>query len=240
MLPLFGQPVLRDGDEIILQAAGALSAPAEVVHIPADPSSAAFFAVMASLVPGSSLMLPVVGINPRRDGWRRILQAMGADIEVRPGRDVGTEAVADLHVRAAQLHGVVVNPADVPDAIDEFPILFVAAALAEGEFILQGAEELRVKESDRISCMVTALKAAGADIEERPDGVRICGKSRLSGGVSINARGDHRIAMAMAVAGQCADQPVTILNAAAIATSFPDFVPLARAVGMGISDMVCA
>ncbi len=235
MLPLFGQAVQRDGDDIVLQPCGHLTAPQDVVHIPADPSSAAFFAVAASLVSGSSVQLTAVGTNPRRDGWRRILQAMQADITLSPAADVGSETVADMRVTASRLQGITVDPADVPDAIDEFPVLFVAAALADGEFILQGAEELRVKESDRIACMVNALRAAGADIEERPDGVRIRGKERLKGGVTVDAQGDHRIAMAMAIAAQCAEQPITITHAAAIATSFPAFVPLAQAVGMNVA-----
>ncbi len=235
MLPLFGQPVWNDGDTIVLQPTGTLQAPLSPIYIPADPSSAAFFAVAALLVEGSSLYLGAVGINPRRDGWRRVLAAMQARIDLSVCPDVGKEPVAAMHVSASALHGITVAAADVPDAIDEFPVLFVAAALSEGDFVLAGAEELRVKESDRIASMVAALRAAGADIEERPDGVHIRGRSRLAGGVTIDAYGDHRIAMAMAVAAQRADAPITICNASAIATSFPDFVAEAQAVGMNIT-----
>ncbi|MDQ6975305.1 MAG: 3-phosphoshikimate 1-carboxyvinyltransferase [Mariprofundaceae bacterium] len=234
MLPLFGQAVWKDGHDIVLQPIGSLQAPALPIHIPADPSSAVFFAVAGALVDGSSLNLGTVGINPRRDGWRRVLEAMQANIEVSACPNVGEEPVAEIKISGSVLHGITVAATDVPDAIDEFPALFVAAALAEGDFVLVGAEELRVKESDRIASMVAALRAAGADIEEHPDGVHIRGCARLAGGVAIDAHGDHRIAMAMAVAAQCADAPITVYNAAAIATSFPDFVAQAQAVGMNI------
>jgi len=235
MLPLFGQPVeARDGVTACLRSVGSLHAPADIVAIPADPSSATFFAVAASLVDGSHVDFSRIGINARRDGWRRVLNAMGADIRLHDEASVGMEPVADLHVSACKLHGCQVDPADVPDAIDEFPVLFVAAALAEGEFMLTGAEELRVKESDRIAAMATALRSVGADIEEYPDGVRIRGRETLSGDVDVDARGDHRIAMAMAVAAQRADAEIRIHNAAAIATSFPNFVSLAQQLGMNV------
>ena len=235
MLPLFGQlvEVSRDGT-ISLTPAGRLVAPREVVHIPADPSSAAFFAVAASLVPGSDVRLAAIGTNPRRDGWRRIMSGMGARLETVNEAAVGKETVADVRVTAGGLHGLNVDPGDVPDAIDEFPVLFVAASLADGEFVLAGAEELRVKESDRIAAMAAALRAAGADIDEQADGVRIRGVAALTGGIEIDAHGDHRIAMAMAVAAQRAHGEIRIRNAGAITTSFPDFVPMARAIGMNV------
>ncbi len=235
MLPLFGQPVnVKDGLTACLEPTGSLYAPEDIVNIPADPSSATFFAVAASLVDGSRVNLSRIGINPRRDGWRRILNAMGADIQPVHASSVGMEPVADLQLLSCNLYGCKVSAADVPDAIDEFPVLFVAAALAEGEFVLQGAEELRVKESDRIAAMADALRSVGADIEEYPDGVRIRGIQRLKGDVDVDAHGDHRIAMAMAVAAQKADGEIRIHNASAIATSFPDFVPLARQIGMNV------
>jgi 3-phosphoshikimate 1-carboxyvinyltransferase len=234
MLPLFGQPVHVEGNEVRLTPAGALTAPGGEVAVPADPSSASFFAVAASLVAGSDIRLRGVGINPCRDGWRRILKSMGGKIDESEPRLLGEEPVADLGVAHAAVCGVDVNPSDVPDAIDEFPILFVAAALADGEFVLDGAEELRVKESDRIACMATALSACGAEIEETPGGVRIRGVERLRGGVSVDAKGDHRIAMAMAVAAQQADNEIQIRGAGAIATSFPDFVDMARSSGMNV------
>lgn len=239
MLPLFGQPVTVEGDEIVLRPSNKLTAPLRPVHIPADPSSATFFAVAASLVQGSEIDLGAVGINPRRDGWRRILVAMGADIAMTECPDVGAEQVAAMRVTAAKLKGIAVQQSDVADAIDEFPVLFVAAALSDGEFLLRQAEELRVKESDRIASMVAALVAAGADIEERPDGVLIRGVQELAGGVEVDAQGDHRIAMAMAIAAQRACKPITIRNAAAITTSFPDFVPLAQKLGMNVAWAGC-
>jgi len=235
MLPLFGQPVtVAENGIISLQPTGELKAPVEPVMIPADPSSACFFAVAASLVPGSDVMISGIGINPRRDGWRRVLTGMGAAVTLEHERRVGEEPVADVRIRAGGLHGARVNPDDVPDAIDEFPVLFAAASLADGEFVLTDAEELRVKESDRIAAMATALRSAGAQIEEQTDGARIQGIASLKGGAQVDAHGDHRIAMAMAVAAQRADAEIRILNAAAIATSFPNFVPLARSLGMNV------
>ncbi len=235
MLPLFGQPVVVAADgTIALTPTDRLSAPDGVVDIPADPSSAAFFAVVASLVAGSDVRLAAIGTNPRRDGWRRILAGMGAGLDLSREATVGKETVADVRITAGGLHGLHVNPGDVPDAIDEFPVLFVAAALADGEFVLEGAEELRVKESDRIAAMAAALRAAGADIVEQADGVRIRGVRTLAGGIEVDAFGDHRIAMAMAVAAQRASGEIRIKNAAAIVTSFPDFVPLAQGLGMNV------
>jgi 3-phosphoshikimate 1-carboxyvinyltransferase len=235
MLPLFGQPVTVDqNDTIVLAPKGKLTAPAEVVNIPADPSSACFFAVAASLVPGSEVCIRSIGMNPRRDGWRRVMLDMGAEISLTDELNVGLEPVADMTVRAGGLHGLQVDAYDVPDAIDEFPVLFVAAALADGEFVLNDAEELRVKESDRITAMATALGSVGAVFEESFDGAHIQGVTSLKGGVDVDAHGDHRIAMAMAVAAQRAESEIRIHNASAIATSFPDFVSLAQGIGMNV------
>ncbi|MDQ6957533.1 MAG: 3-phosphoshikimate 1-carboxyvinyltransferase [Mariprofundaceae bacterium] len=235
MLPLFGQPLnILDDVSISLNPMGELTAPNHPIHIPADPSSAAFFAVAAGIVDGSEISMNGIGINPRRDGWRRILGDMGAAISVENESAVGEEPVADISVCHGAMNGIRVNPNDIADAIDEFPILFVAAALSDGEFILEEAEELRVKESDRIAAMATALSACGAAVQEQACGLRIQGCGQLTGGVTIDARGDHRIAMAMAVAAQRATDEITIQHAAAIATSFPDFVPLAQAMGMNM------
>ncbi len=235
MLPLFGQAVERvDALTCRLTPVGKLVAPKDVVQIPADPSSAAFFAVAASTVEGSNVVLNSIGINPRRDGWRRVMADMQADLTLEAENTVGAEPVADIRVKAASLQGMKVNPQDIPDAIDEFPVLFVAAALSDGTFILNEAEELRVKESDRIATMVAALQACGADIEEKEDGAVIHGKPSLQGGVTVDAHGDHRIAMAMAVAAQKMDKDIRIENAAAIATSFPSFVDLAQSIGMNV------
>jgi len=235
MLPLFGQPVAVAADgTITLSPTGKLSAPDSDVLIPADPSSACFFAVAASLVEGSDITLKSIGINARRDGWRRVMQGMGANISLSNASAVGKEPVADVHISAGGLHGMHVNPDDVPDGIDEFPVLFAAAALADGEFILKNAEELRVKESDRIAAMAAALQAAGADVQECQDGAVIRGLASLKGDVDVDAHGDHRIAMAMAVAAQRAGGEIRIHHAAAIATSFPNFVSLAQGIGMNV------
>ncbi|MDX8395911.1 MAG: 3-phosphoshikimate 1-carboxyvinyltransferase, partial [Mariprofundaceae bacterium] len=234
MLPLFGQAVDTDAEGVVhLNPTGKLTAPDTAVHIPADPSSATFFAVAASLVEGSDVTLERIGMNPLRKGWSRIRADMNGNSVLENEALVGKEQVADIHVRYQGLKGVEVNPADVPDAIDEFPVLFAAAVLADGEFVLSEAEELRVKESDRIAVMAAALQAAGANIKEKPDGAIIVG-GKLAGGCTVDAQGDHRIAMAMAVAAQCADKDIIIENAAAIATSFPDFVALAQSLGMNV------
>ncbi len=233
MLPLFGQSVAVEYGWITLKPEGRLTAPEGEVEIPADPSSAAFFSVAAAMVPGSEVELAGVGVNARRTGWCRVLQAMGGALDIRETEKVGSEPVADLVTRGSSLCGITVSPRDIADTIDEFPLLFAAAAVAEGTFVLEGAEELRVKESDRIAVMATALRAAGAEVEERPDGVQIVG-GRLAGGCTVDACGDHRIAMAMAVAAQRAQAPIRIENAAAIATSFPSFVSLAQELGMQV------
>ncbi len=234
MLPLFGQPLRTEGHTVHLLPAGGLHAPEARIRIPADASSGSFFAVAASLVPGSKVRIQGVGVNPCRDGWRRILARMSARLEPEARPTSGNEPLADITASYARLSGCVLGAADVPDAIDEFPVLFVAAALADGEFILHGAEELRVKESDRIAGMAASLIACGAHIEEHPDGVHIRGCARLPGGACIDAHGDHRIAMAMSVAAQCAEAEIRIEHAGAIATSFPDFVPVARRIGMNV------
>ena len=234
MLPLFGQSVQVEGTTVRLVPEDALTAPKETVHVPADASSSSFFAIAANLVPDSRLRLNGVGVNPCRDGWRRIVEQMSGSITLEPKKSLGNEPVADMFASHAQLVGCSVNPADVVDAIDEFPVLFAAAALADGTFRLTAASELRVKESDRIATMATVLAACGVQVSQLPDGVCIKGRKRLHGGVSIDAKGDHRVAMAMAVAAQCADKDIKIRHARSIATSFPDFVPMAQRIGMNI------
>ena len=204
------------------------------VDVPADFSSAAFFLVAASIVPGSDLVLEAVGMNPRRTGLLATLRDMGADIAVEREAVQGGEAVADLRVRHAQLRGIEVPVERVPDMIDEFPALFVAAALAEGPTVVRGAAELRVKESDRLATMSTALRSLGARIDETPDGATIHGGAALIGG-RVHARGDHRIAMSAAIAGQCASAPVVVDDCNNVATSFPGFVELATGIGMQLA-----
>jgi 3-phosphoshikimate 1-carboxyvinyltransferase len=214
----------------------ALTGPATLrareVLVPADFSSAAFFIVAACLAARDGLTIQNVGINPTRTGLLTILREMGADIELHNERNVGAEPVADLRVVQSNLRGIVVPPELVPLAIDEFPILFVAAAAAQGETVVSGAEELRKKETDRIAVMARALEAVGVEVEERPDGARIVG-GRIRGG-TVDSCGDHRIAMSFAVASARARGPIDILSTAEVATSFPNFLEVAAAAGLEV------
>ncbi len=230
MLAGFGYPVRRDGPRACLSGGGALRACR--IDVPADISSAAFFLVGASIAPGSDLTLEHVGMSPTRDGVIQILRLMGADIEVSNSREVGGEPVADLRVRAARLRAIRIPEELVPLAIDEFPALFVAAACAEGETVLTGAEELRVKESDRIEVMADGLRRLGVDAEPTPDGIRIRGGA--IGGGAIDSQGDHRIAMSFAVAALRSAGPIAIDDCANVNTSFPGFVALAAGVGLDV------
>ena len=185
-----------------------------------------------SIVPGAQLHLPAVGLNPRRTGLLQALRLMGADIRIENEDESGGEPVGDLLVRHAPLRGIALPEALVPDMIDEFPALFVAAAAAEGETVVRGAAELRVKESDRLASMAAGLQALGVAVDERPDGATIHG-GRIGGG-AVDSHGDHRIAMSFAVAGLVADGPVRIGDCANVATSFPGFVDLARGCGFDL------
>ena len=201
------------------------------ITVPGDPSSAAFFAVAASIVPGSDLVIENVGLNPTRDGIYRVLREMGANISEQDPREVGGEPVADLRVRHAPLSGIDVDPAVVPSMVDEFPILFVAAALAQGTTVTRGLQELRVKESDRLAAMAAALTLAGARVEEAADGLTITGtgEERLAGTpdrVEVATHLDHRIAMSMAIAGLASRDGVAVDDTRPIATSFPGFTKL--------------
>lgn len=202
------------------------------IVVPADFSSAAFFLVAASIVPGSNLILRGVGINPRRTALLQVLGLMGADIGILDARHEGGEPVADLHVRHAALRGTEVPEELVPDMIDEFPVLFVAAAAASGSTRIRGAAELRIKESDRIAVMATGLRTLGIRVDEAPDGATIHGGTLLGG--DVDSHGDHRIAMSFAVAAQLATSSVRILDCANVATSFPGFVQLANSCGLGL------
>jgi 3-phosphoshikimate 1-carboxyvinyltransferase len=203
------------------------------IAVPADFSSAAFFLVAASIVPGSELRLRAVGLNPRRTGLLIALRAMGADITEENRNEQGGEPVADLVVRHAPLHGIEVPEAIVPDMIDEFPALFVAAACAQGPTVVRGAAELRVKESDRLAAMATGLRTLGLRVDETPDGATIFPGAMQAG--TIESHGDHRIAMAFAVAAQRAQGEVRVGDVANVATSFPGFNTLATRVGFGLA-----
>ncbi len=234
MLRGFGYEVMEEGPRRGLRGGGSLTACD--IDVPSDISSAAFFLVGASIAEGSELTLRHVGMNPTRDGVINILRRMGADIVVSNEREVGGEPVADLRVRSARLKGIRIPKDQVPLAIDEFPALFVAAACAEGETVLTGAEELRVKESDRIQVMADGLQALGVQADPTPDGIVIQGGS-LSGG-RVDSHGDHRIAMAFAMAALRADGEIVIDDCANVNTSFPGFVALAASTGLqiGASD----
>ncbi|BAQ76080.1 MULTISPECIES: bifunctional prephenate dehydrogenase/3-phosphoshikimate 1-carboxyvinyltransferase [Pseudomonas] len=232
MLRGFGYSVNVDGATASVESGGKLKA--THIEVPADISSAAFFLVAASIAEGSELVLEHVGINPTRTGVIDILRLMGADIRLENQREVGGEPVADLHVRAAKLKGIEIPEELVPLAIDEFPVLFVAAACAEGRTVLRGAEELRVKESDRIQVMADGLLTLGVKCEPTPDGIIIDG-GQIGGG-EVHGHGDHRIAMAFSVASLRANAPIRIHDCANVATSFPNFLALCAQVGIRVAQ----
>lgn len=218
------------GGERIIRIRGEADLKPQTIEVPGDPSSAAFFMVAASIVPGSDLVIENVGLNPTRAGLVEVLRQMGAIIDEVDRREVGGEPVADLHVRHAPLTGIEVDPALAASMIDEFPVLFVAAAMAQGRTVTRGLDELRVKESDRLSAMAAALIAAGARVEETEDGLIIDGTGgdplRGTSNARVRTHLDHRIAMAMAVAGLVSKDGVEIDDTRPIATSFPTFEDL--------------
>ena len=195
------------------------------IEVPGDPSSAAFFVVAALITPGSEVTVTHVGMNPTRTGIYKMLQAMGADLTYSNEREVGGEPVADITARHSVLRGIDVPPDVAPSMIDEFPVFFVAASMAQGRTTTSGLDELRVKESDRLALMATGLRAIGAQVEEREDGLIINGSGGepLEGGATVTSALDHRIAMSFAVAGQNCYHAVTVDDVSPIATSFPTF-----------------
>jgi 3-phosphoshikimate 1-carboxyvinyltransferase len=221
--------VESDGTRII-RIRGEAELQPQRIDVPGDPSSAAFFIVAALIVPGSQLVIENVGLNATRAGLIDVLRQMGGSIEELNPREVGGEPVADLLVKHSPLKGIAVDPAVVPSMVDEFPVLFVAAAMAEGRTVTTGLDELRVKESDRLAVMATALTAAGARVTETEDGLIIdgTGGAPLGGGnnTPIATHLDHRIAMAMAVAGLVSTAGVEVDDTRPIATSFPAFEAL--------------
>jgi len=212
-------------DGRIISVHGEAELKPQAITVPGDPSSAAFWAVAASVVPGSDVVLENVGLNPTRTGLITALRLMGADIVEVDRREVGGEPVADLRVRHARLSAIDVPPDLAPSMIDEYPALFVAAAFASGRTVARGAHELRVKESDRIAAMHAALAACGVGCEEFDDGLAIVGSGGgpIAGGARVASKLDHRIAMSMAVAGLHAREPVTIDDVSPIQTSYPAF-----------------
>lgn len=219
----------EDGARVISVHGEATLTPCDVV-VPGDPSSAAFFIVAALIVLGSDLIIENVGLNPTRAGIITVLRQMGGSIEELNGREVGGEPVADLRVRHSALKGIEVDPTLAPSMIDEFPVLFVAAALAQGTTITSGLEELRVKESDRLAAMAAALTSSGARMVELANGLEITGTGgdplRGTANAAVETHLDHRIAMAMAIAGLASEDGVQVDNTAPIATSFPTFMEL--------------
>lgn len=234
MLRDFGAKLTVEGDVIAIEGEAELTA--QTVAVPGDPSSAAFWAVAALIVPGSDLLIRNVLLNPRRTGVYEALKLMGGDIAVIDEREAGGERIGDLRVRHSALHGIDVPPELAPSMIDEYPALFVAATQARGRTVARGAHELRVKESDRIATMVEALGAAGVAVEEHEDGVSIQGSGGdpIPGGARVASKLDHRIAMSMAIAGLAAKKGVEIDDAAPIATSYPEFVATAQALGADV------
>ena len=229
MLTYFGCPVERSGNRVCVRS-HALTA--RDINVPGDISSAAFFMVAASIVPGSDIVLENVGINPTRHAVIEILTRMGADIDVQAQGETRGEPVADIRVRYSQLTGINIPVELVPIAIDEFPAIFIAAACAEGETVLSDAAELRVKESDRIQAMCDGLRQLGIEAVDYPDGMRVLG-GRMGGG-EVDSHTDHRIAMSFAIAGLVAGGTVTVRDCINVNTSFPGFVELARTTGMDI------
>jgi len=232
MLPAFGVSVSREGAEVAVS--GPVLLAGARIDVPGDFSSAAFF-IVASLIAGTApLCIRGVGVNPTRTGLLDILRLMGADIRLLAESEQGGEPVADLEVHPGPLRGIAVPRELVARSIDEFPVLFAAAAVARGETVVTGAAELRVKESDRIAAMANALGAVGIDAQALPAGLRIQGGQPLGG--IVDSHGDHRVAMAMAVLGARAEAPIVIRDVQNVATSFPGFTTTAAAVGLHIAE----
>ena len=225
MFAQFGIPVQRQGLSVIVKPVSSLKAPS-IVEVPGDFSSAAFLLVAATIIPDSELTLTNVGVNPTRTGLLDVLRRMGADIELLNERLSGEEPVADLRVRSARLRGISIGRELIPRLIDEIPVLAVAALYATGETLIQGAEELRVKETDRLLAMATELNRMGGVIEERPDGLLIQGDGRLNP-TECRTYGDHRVAMSLAVAGM-AHAGATLDDAGCVNISFPGFFDLMK------------
>ena len=229
MLEAFGVPVHRDGKDVSIDGPATLTA--THVEVPGDPSSAAFAIVAGLIVPGSDLIVEGVMLNPRRTALFDALIAMGGNLNFENERVTGGgETVADIHVRHSQLSGITVNPDRAADMIDEYPILAVAASVADGETVMNGIHELRVKESDRIAATVALLRANGVGVEEREDGMTVTG-GPVAGGGLVKTHHDHRIAMSALILGLVADTPVQIDDASMIGTSYPDFFDHMRTLG---------
>jgi 3-phosphoshikimate 1-carboxyvinyltransferase len=235
MLEDFGVRLLRDDAGIGVTRCDWSTIAGRPIRVPGDASSAAFFAVGAALVPGATVVLEGIGMNPGRTGFLEILRRMGATVVSGTETQSGGEPSADVTVTGGPLHGVSIAAPEIPGLIDEIPALLVAAACAEGETVLDGAGELRHKESDRLAAMAEGLRALGGMVDERPEGLQITGGPLKSG--TVNARGDHRVAMAFVIAGTRADGPVRIQDCSTIDTSFPGFVACAQAAGIELEGL---
>jgi 3-phosphoshikimate 1-carboxyvinyltransferase len=235
MLRAFGAEIAKgdDGGRPWASVRGGPALTGQTVIVPGDPSSAAFFLAAGLIVPGSDILVEATSLNPLRIGFVETIADMGADVTVTRGEDACGEPAGSVRVRHAALRGTAPPPARAASMIDEYPILAALAAFAEGETRLTGAEELRVKESDRIALMARGLRACGVEVDELPDGLIIqgCGPGGVRGGAEIETEGDHRIAMSFLVLGLGAQQPVMVDEADMIATSFPDFAPRMAALG---------
>lgn len=229
MFQFFGISLSREEGTLVLHGRPSVGWHGVHIAIPGDFSAAAFFIVGATIVSGSDVTVRGVGLNPTRTGLIDVMNKMGADIQVLDQHDEAGEPVGDLRIRSAPLKGVTIGPDLIPKTIDEFPVLCVAAAVANGDTVISGAEELRVKESDRIATMSGELRAMGALVEERPDGMLIRGlgqggeNGRLKASPSAKSHGDHRVAMSLAIGGLTAEQGMTIADTGCVTTSFPNF-----------------
>lgn len=234
MLEYFGVNVYRDGLKVAVDG-GAVLRGGGTLHIPADMSSAAFFMAAAAMTPGSDLLLTEVGVNPGRFGVVDILRRMGADVEILNPRQFGGEPVADIRIFGGELRGVEIGADIVPSAVDDLPVLLVAAAVAEGDTILTGAGELRHKESDRLSAVYDGLTTLGVSCKLQEDGIIVRGGKGFCGG-EIKAFGDHRIAMAFSMAGLRAEEEIVVNDCDNVQTSFPSFVATAQDAGLRITS----
>ncbi len=239
MLAYFGAPVVSEpveggGTKISIEGRGTLRG--KPVSVPGDPSSAAFLVAAAILCPGSDIIVREVLVNPTRTGFYETLVEMGADVRFENVRELNGEPVADIRAKACSFHGVNVPAERAPSMIDEYPVLAALCAFAEGETIMNGLAELRVKESDRLAAMVDGLTACGVKAEAKGDTLRVIGSPRVQGGASIATHMDHRIAMAFLVLGFAAEEAVTIDDASMIATSFPEFRGLMQTLGATLED----
>jgi 3-phosphoshikimate 1-carboxyvinyltransferase len=224
-----------DGNRLIKLEGGQALKP-QVITVPSDPSSAAFTIVAALIVEGSDVTVENVMLNPTRIGLIETLIEMGGDIAIENRRAVGGEEVGDIHVKASRLKGIAVPPERAPSMIDEYPVLAVAASFAEGDTLMQGIGEMRVKESDRVATVLAGLRANGIAAEDTPESLTVHGRSKVEGGGTVATHLDHRIAMSFMVLGLATEKPVTVDDARPIATSYPEFRNLMTGLGASFAD----